>query len=153
MPSFDAGGGDTTPFGRNEYLRSTRGMLHESYTCAKSAVPARTIDGNAGQKVLQPGTVMARITAAGADQGKIGPYQVDATDGRQTAANIVGIEHTFLPWTLMERDVEVSVVYGAVVHQAWCIQYTDAATPVAVSDATVTAIKALPYFDNLIFEK
>lgn len=140
MSTFVKGGGVGTPFGRNEYLRSTKVFKTESYTVAAASVPARTIDGVAGQKILQPGTVMAKITS-GADAGKIGPYSTDTvgvTDGRSTPANIVGINDTFLPWQLIERDVEISVVYEATVVQAWCFEYTAAggAVPQALSNTT-----------------
>lgn len=137
MSTFVKGGSTTTPFGRNEYLRSTRGTKFESYTVAAASVPARTIDGNAGQKILQPGTVMAKITSGG-DSGKIGPFQEGATDGRQTIANVVGIVDTFLPWQLVERDVEVAVLNAGTVVQAWCFEYTTAggAVPQALGDTT-----------------
>lgn len=111
-----------TPFGVNEYLRSTQDVKKESYTFAKSGIPTETIDGTT-QAVLQPGTVVAKITSGG-DTGKIGVYDTTATDGRQTLTNIVGINDTFLPWQLLERDVEVAVTYEATVKQAWCFQYT-----------------------------
>lgn len=125
MPNFVMPEGDTTPFGRNEFLRSTQDVKTESYTFAASTVPAITIDGVGGQKILQPGTIVAKITGAGDDQGKIGPYDPGATDGRQTAANILGINLTFLPWQLMDRDVEVSVVYEASIVKAWCLFLED----------------------------
>lgn len=83
-----------TPFGRNVYLRSTRDVKTESYTVAAATVPNISIDG-VNQKVLQPGTVMARIVS-GASAGLIGPFQgggptnervqiaVDATGGTYT---------------------------------------------------------------------
>src|SRR5689334_19816835 len=74
MPSFAKGGTALTPFGSNEFLRSTRGKKVESYTVAAASVTAQTIDGVAGQKILQKGMVMAKITSGG-DAGKIGPYQ------------------------------------------------------------------------------
>lgn len=83
MPSFEKGGGTvTTPFGRNEFLRSTKGIKTESYTLAAATVPARTIDGNPNQKIMQPGTALAKITS-GPDAGKVGPFQ------RGTVANEV----------------------------------------------------------------
>lgn len=140
MSTFVKGGGAGTPFGRNEFLRSTNPKPQtESYTVAKSTVPAVTIDGSS-QKILQPGTVMAKITS-GADSGKIGPFQADATDGRQTLANIVGLELTFLPWQLLERDVEVSVVTNATAVQAWCFEYTNATTKVALTNTTADAMR------------
>lgn len=76
-PSLD------TPFGKNVYLRSTKGCKYESYTLAGATVPARTIDGVAGQKMLQPGTVLAKITS-GPDAGKVGPFQGTGTAELQT---------------------------------------------------------------------
>ena len=73
MSTFVKGGSVSTPFGRNEYLRSTQDVKVDSYTVAAGSVPARVIDGAPGQKILQPGTVMAKITT-GPDSGKIGPY-------------------------------------------------------------------------------
>jgi hypothetical protein len=139
MSTFVKPSGNLTPFGRNEFLRSVKELVTESYTVAKSVVPSVTIDGYA-QKILQPGTVMAKITSGG-DSGKIGPFQADATDGRQTLTNIVGLELTFLPWQLLERDVEVSVVKKAHCVQAWCFEYTTAATRIALSTATANAMR------------
>lgn len=243
MTSFVKGGGVQTPFGRNEYLRSTRNTRFESYTVAATTIPARTIDGNPNQKILQPGTVLAKITS-GAEAGKVGPFQRGtvanevqtinlgaatagtitigfdgettgaiaynataatvqtalealsnvnpgdivvtggplpgtvtltfggrylytnvpqvvvtptgltggavtvattteggaaaggATDGRQTAANIVGVNDTFLPWQLIERDVEVGVLQEGTPVQAWCFELDAAGTFVALSNAT-----------------
>lgn len=144
MTTFVAGGAANTPFGVNEFLRSTKDIKRESYMVAASTVLSRTIDGVAGQKILQRGVVLAKITS-GPDAGKVGPYSTDAavTDGRSTAANIVGINDTFLPWQLMERDVEVAAVYEASVVQAWCLMMTLAggAVPVAVDNATATAMQ------------
>lgn len=140
MSTFVKGGGTTTPFGRNEFLRSTNPKPQtESYTVAKSTVPTVVIDGT-NQKILQPGTVMAKITS-GADSGKIGPFNAAATDGRETLANIVGLELTFLPWQLLERDVEVSVVTNATAVQAWCFEYTDDATRIPLSNTTADAMR------------
>jgi hypothetical protein len=144
MPAFVKGGALRQPFGRNQYLRSTRGMKFNSFTIAASTVPAVTIDGFANQKILQPGTVLAKITS-GPEAGKVGPYSTDTagvTDGRQTAANIVGICDTFLPWQLMERDVEVAVLYDGTVVQGWCFEYTLAGgtAPQALSNTTATAM-------------
>lgn len=144
MSTFVKGGSTGTPFGKNEYLRSNRDVKFESYTVAAASVVARTIDGVAGQKILQPGTIMAKITSGG-DSGKIGPYTSDAgvTDGRSALANVVGINDTFLPWQLMERDVEVAVAYEATAVQAWCIEMSVGAPSVgvAVTNATATAMQ------------
>lgn len=108
-------------FGRNEYLRSTVGNRFESYTCARATVPADA-DGN---RVLQTGTVMAAITSGG-DTGKIGPYSLGATDGRQTAANIVGVSDSFLPYQLNDYDREVSVLKAGRVVSSACYYYAAA---------------------------
>lgn len=145
MSTFVKGGSTGTPFGKNEYLRSTRGAKFESYTLAASTVVSRTIDGVAGMKILQPGTVMAKITS-GPDIGKIGPYSSDSvgvTDGRASTANIVGLLDTFLPWQTMERDVEVAVLYEGVAVQGWCIEMSLAQPSVGVTllNATATAMQ------------
>lgn len=148
MSAFVKGGGTSTPFGRNEFLRSTKeGQFQtESYTVAAATVPARTIDGNANQKILQPGTVMAKITS-GDDAGKIGPFQAGATDGRADTANIVGLELTFLPWQLIERDVEVSVMYDCVAVQGWCIELDAAGNEIVLTNTTADAMRGTKGLD------
>jgi hypothetical protein len=149
MSTFVKGGSTTTPFGKREYLRSTRGTKFEHYTCAASTVPARTIDGAAGQKILQPGTVMAKITSGG-ESGKVGPYQVTTpTDGRQTLTNIVGLNDTFLPWQLIERDVEIAVLYTGVAVQGWCVELDAAGAEVALLNATADAMRSTKGLDIL----
>lgn len=140
MSTFIKGGGVTTPFGRNEFLRSTKRLETESYTLAAATVPDRTIDGVPGQKILQPGTVLAKITS-GENEGKVGPFQADVTDGRQTVGNIVGLNLTFLPWQLMERDVEVSSVTQCTAVQAWCIELNDDGEEVPLTDTTADAMR------------
>lgn len=114
-----------TPFGKNVFLRSTRGILTESYTCAKSTIPSVTIDGST-EYVLQPGTLLAKITS-GADNGKVGPYDNGASDGRQVEANVVGLCITFLPWQLADRDVEVAVAYACSASQSRCFEVASGA--------------------------
>lgn len=255
MASFTAGGSARTPFGKNEFLRSTQDVKYESYTVAASTVALETIDGVAGQKILQSGEVMAKITS-GDEAGKIGPFQSGsgaagavavnevqtvglgaatagtvvltydgsataaiafnataatvqaaletlpnlspgdvtvtggpfpgvvtvtfggalagtdvaqitgvgtgltggavavatttagapagvlvgaATDGRGDTANIVGINSTFLPWQLMERDVEVAVAYEASVVQGWCFERNVAGLRIALTNTTAAA--------------
>ena len=141
MPSFNAGGSTRTPFGRNEFLRSVRDVKTESYTCAASTVPSQTIDGVSGQKILQPGTVMAKITS-GAEAGKVGPFTLETAnaDGRKTAANIVGINDTFLPWQLAERDVEIAVVYEAAIVGSRLIELDATGAWAAASAGTLTTL-------------
>lgn len=250
MASFVKGPNYRTPFGRNVFLRSTQDIKTESYTLSAESVPTETIDGHADQKVIQPGTVLAKITS-GAEIDKVGPFQggdiptneeaeitVDATggtftvsfdgettsalafnvstadfeaaleglsnigpgdvsvtggpgddggttpytveftgnyagqdvpdlttddtnltggattavvvvtdggyqgagasDGRGNPDNIVGLCNTFLPWQLMERDVEVAAVVECRAVQAWCFELDAAGARVSLSDATAT---------------
>lgn len=146
MSTFVKGGGVSTPFGRNEYMRSTRNTRFESYTLAAATVPARTIDGNPNQKILQPGTALAKITSGG-DSGKVGPFQTGVTDGRQTVANLVGINDTFLPWQLMERDVEVGVLQHGTCVQAWCFELDAGGNFVALANATADALRSTKLLD------
>lgn len=252
MPGFNKGGTLRAPFGKNVYLRSTQGLNFESYTCSAAAVTSETIDNFTNQKVLQPGTVMAKITF-GSEIGKVGPFcnatgtnavqtltptgtisggtfnlvyaagttvalafnataatiqaaletifgvgnvtatggpisttpvvvtfagvqggkvqalptvtnnltgtapvitpttttpgVAGATDGRQTAANIVGLNDTFLPWQLVERDVEVAVAYRGVAVQAWCFEYDLNGLRAALSNGTAGAMFALKPLD------
>lgn len=255
MPSFDKGGAVRTPFGKNAYLRNTRGIRTESYTLAAATVTGTIVDGSL-QKILQPGTVLAKITS-GPDTGKVGPYQAAGTaevqtitpttvtagtftltvtnpvtgtsrttapiawnatqatvqaalealdnvapgdiqmggaatinagavtvtffgnyvgnpaqmtvdntgltgtlaittstagvagaaDGRQTATNIVGLCDTFLPWQLLERDVEVSAVYNATAVQAWCFEYNAAGAPITLTNTTADAMRGTKGLD------
>lgn len=146
MPGFVKGGSTSTPFGVNEFLRSTKVLQTESYMCAAASVPAKTIDGVTGQKILQPGTVMAKITSGG-ESGKVGPFQAGVTDGRQTVANIVGLNLTFLPWQLMERDVEISCVYDCVAVQAWCKELDAGGLEIALTNTTADAMRGTKGLD------
>lgn len=255
MASFTKNTALNTPFGRNEYLRSTVGCKFESYTLAKETVPFVTVDG-VSQRFVQRGMVMAKITS-GPDSGKIGPFQgsgtaevqtltesgtisggtytltysgqttaaiaynagpaviqaalealsnivpgdilvtspgsagVDtvvvsitfygnltgnvaqittnvgsltgstpgitaatgtagvagAADGRQTLANIVGILDTFLPWQLMEHDVEVACMYIGTAVQGWCLEMQADATIVALTNTTADAMRSTKGLD------
>lgn len=148
MPSYQQGGAARTPFGNNEYHRSTKAVKKESYTVAASTVPAITIDGVPGQKILYPGTAMAKITS-GPEAGKIGPVQAGVTDGRQTAGNIVGLNDTFLPWQLMEHDEQVSVAYDVAAVQGWCLEYDAAGLLIALTNTTADAMRGTKGLDIL----
>jgi hypothetical protein len=137
MPSFTKDPTPRTPFGKNEYLDSTRDVKTDSYTVAASTVPAVTIDGTA-TKVLQPGTVMAKITSGG-ESGKIGPRDAGATDGRQTTTNIVGAVDTFLPWQLNFHDETVAVTFEAAVIGNWLLEVASGAW-IAATGTTKSAL-------------
>lgn len=75
-----------------------------------------------------------------------------AVDGRQTTSNIVGINDTFLPWQLTERDVEIAVVYEATVVQAWCFEYNAAGVAIPLSNTTRDAMIALAATKNISYK-
>lgn len=260
MPAFVKGGDARTPFGKNVYLRSTRGTKFISYTVSAATVPAVTIDTFTGQKVLQPGTVMAKITST-AEAGKIGPFQrgtgvatneeqqfdlgaasagtftitfdgqttaalvynisnanllialnnlsnIDpgdvvlgggplpgtpvtitfagryagtnvpeitinsagltgatvtiatntqgsvvggATDGRGDPLNIVGINDTFLPWQLIERDVEVAVLYTGAAVQSWCLELESTGASIPLTNTTADKLRSTKTLDILFY--
>lgn len=135
--------GDKTPFGKNVYLRSEEGRTYESYTFDHTTMPSVDIDG-ATQYILQPGTVLAKITAS----GKVGVYDTGAGDGRELTANIVGINDTFLPWQLGERDVEVAALYQGVCVLSWCFQYT-AGVEATLTQGVADAIRGTTNLDVL----
>lgn len=91
-------------------------------------VPLMTVDNS---DLVGGGSVAVAETTAGVP---------GAADGRQTAANIVGINDTFLPWQLNERDVEVAVTYDASVVQAWCFERNAAGNRVPLTNTTRDAI-------------
>lgn len=251
MPGFTkTTGAVTSPFGVNEFLRSWQDVKTTPYTASAAATPALIRDGNPGQKILNAGSVMAKITS-GPEAGKIGPFQpagtaatqtitpsgtwtattgtfklsvagstnagdvinpvalvtaaalttllqampslaafvpvatggplntgaftitfgggdfdaavpnlvfsatnviggtspnaavaagttgvAGAADGRQTAANIVGLVLTSVPWQLYVRDKEVSIVYEASVVQGWCTERDVNGNEVVLSNTT-----------------
>lgn len=148
MPSFSKGGGQRTPFGSNEYLRSTQDVKKESYTFASATLPTETIDG-VEQKVLLPGEVLASITS-GADAGKVGVYSSDTvgvTDGRSDVANIVGLNDTWLPWQLMEHDNEIAATYECTAVQAWCFERDASGARVTMTNTTADAMRGVKGLD------
>lgn len=64
-----------------------------------------------------------------------------ATDGRQTAANLVGLCNTDLPWQLLDRDVEVAVVYECSAVQANCTELNAAGVRIALTNTTADAMR------------
>lgn len=139
-----------TPIAPTVFLRSTQDVKTTSYTCAAASVDAETIDGVTGQKILQKGELMCRITS-GADSGKVGPFRASATDGRQTIANAVGFNNTFLPWQLVERDVEIAVVYEATVYAAMVTERNGSGVRIALQSGTITSLIAVSALYHFLF--
>jgi hypothetical protein len=136
-----------TPFGHNVYKRSTSGMKFKSFTLARSTIPITVIDGTNTQ-TLQPGTAMASITS-GVDIGKIGPFQPGVTDGRQLTTGLVGLAETRLPWQLLDRDVEIAVLYTGVAVQAWCFELNAGGVAIALTNTVADAMRSTKTMDIL----
>jgi len=117
----------------------------ESYTCSAAATPSETID-TIVQKILQPGEVMAKITSTG-ESGKVGPFMAGVADGRQTLANVVGLNDTFLPWQLIEHDEQISVAYVGTAVQAWCFERDAGGARIVLSNTTAAGMFALKSLD------
>lgn len=132
MADFVKGGAPVTPFGENAWLRSTKGLRTTSYTVARATVPQQSIDGVGGQRPLQKGTVMAKITS-GPDTGKIGPFQAAGTAEVQTLTPTAVTAGT---WTL------------TIVNPVTGVSATTAPIAFNASAAVIqAAIEALPNVD------
>lgn len=143
MASFNPGPipANTTPFGRNQPLFSTKGIKPKSATVARNAIPVEVIDGQE-RRILQSGEVLARITEAGEDQTKLGPYQLGATDGRGSLDNLVGISATYAPWQLDNRDIDAGVYYDATMRQANCFIRDEDGKRIPLPDNVAAALVA-----------
>lgn len=84
-----------------------------------------------------PGITMATST----------PGTTGAVDGRGDTANIVGINDTFLPWQLLEHDVEVAAAYDAVAVQGWCYERDGSGARVVLSNTTADAMRGTKTLD------
>lgn len=136
MPYLDNGPNYVHPFGANSAMRSTHGYQVESYSASAADFPSTDIDG-APEKILWKGTILCKITS-GPEAGKVGPFQTDATDGREDIANAVGVSHSFRPWQLNRGDIEVGAVYHGTFYLDRCLKYDDAtsgAVPITQADA------------------
>lgn len=150
MPHFTKGNSaDGGRFGVKQILRSTHPGSYslEHYTVAASSVEASDVAGTP-LRLLQRGEVMAKITS-GPEAGKIGPFQADATDGRQTVDNIVGLNDTFLPYQLEDGDMQVAVYYRAVAVAAWCSERDADGELTELKQATIDALRGKVDLDVL----
>jgi hypothetical protein len=75
------------------------------------------------------------------------PGVAGALDGRQTLANLVGINDTFLPWQLMEHDEQVSSLYIGTVVQGWCLELDANGLWIALTNTTVDAMRSVKGMD------
>lgn len=97
----------------NEYLASMVGVQFDSATVNADSVS--TVDSD-NRKYLNKGVVLSRINTPAAASGMAGPYDPTATDGRQYAYNIAGVNDTFAD--LANGDVEVGVLIAGVVKES-----------------------------------
>lgn len=125
-----------------EYADSITATIAGGST-ANLAVTTITFANDSGANVPQATVSVtglnagATMTVATGTQGAPG-----ALDGRQTAANIVGICNTFLPWQTIHRDVEVAVIYEAAVVQANCIELNADGVEIALTNSTAAEMFA-----------
>lgn len=70
-----------------------------------------------------------------------------ALDGRQTLANLVGLNDTALPWQLLEGDREIAVAYIATAVQGWCFELNAAGARIALQNATADAMRSVKGMD------
>lgn len=95
--------------------------------------------GDAPTISVQTGSLTGSTPGAAITTGT--PGVAGAADGRQTAANLVGVLDTFLPWQLMEHDVEVAVCYEGTLVQGWCFEYNAAGLAIPLANATALAMR------------
>lgn len=105
----------------NEYLYSTVGNRFNTYTLSLSAVTVSVVSNSManlkddqGNYYMNKGWLLAKITS-GTQNGKVGPYDANATDGRQTSTNVVGFNDTFAD--LSDGDKDVGVLWGGTVNK------------------------------------
>jgi hypothetical protein len=96
-----------------DYLYSTEGTQFESFTIDADSVSTTDDDS---KKYLNKGVVLAKITSPVAASGLVGPYDPTASDGRQLAYSIVGINDTFAD--LSEGDVDAGVLVKGTVRES-----------------------------------
>jgi len=122
MTSFSKNDTARTPFGRNQFLRSTRGLGIESYTLSRATVPDQTID-TFTERFLQPGTVLARVTS-GNEAGKIGPFRAGAVINESVSLAVTATGGTF------------TLTYGGVATAALAFDSTAEQVRAALTDLT-----------------
>lgn len=150
MPHFTKGNSaDGARFGVKQILRSTHPGSYslEHYTIAASSVKPEDVSGTP-IPFLQRGEAIAKITS-GAEAGKVGPFQADATDGRGDVANLVGLADTFLPYQLMDGDMQIAVYYRAVAVAGWCTERNAAGARVPITQTTINALRGKVDLDVL----
>ncbi|WKW85472.1 capsid decoration protein [Rhodococcus phage Reynauld] len=145
MAHFNPGpGDDSIPFGKNEYRRSTVGLKYDTVQIFKDAVPEEP--GQPGEKILQSGEVLAKITS-GPGKDMWGPYQIDATDGRGDLANVDGVNDTFDAFKLRERNIEAASCYSGTLDQQKCFIRDATGARIELTDAVAEALVAKKHIE------
>lgn len=96
-----------------EYLKSKHKVL---FTCMVNSGTVAA-DGN-GDRILRPGTIMARITAPILCSGSCGPYDENATDGRAVP---IGILNDYI--NLRHGHVESAILMEGHVYELRIYRY------------------------------
>lgn len=135
MPLFNNTYAFTTPFGINEFLRSTQDVKTESYTLSCDTITRQTIDNQINQRILQPGLVMAKITS-GPNAGKVGPYY-NGSAGTSEAQLITGTTVTAGTYKVVGIQYDSSGDLATTAAIAWN------ANLAAIQSAVDTAITVL----------
>lgn len=110
---------------------------------------AFTFNGEVGADVATITWDIAAVTGSTPGLGVVTgtPGSAGATDGRQTAANIVGLNNTELPWQLLERDVDVAAVYECTAYQDRCTERNAAGARIALTNTTADACRGTKGLD------
>lgn len=151
MADFVSGRTDYAVHGKKNILRSAQPGSYTvvSKTVSSAQYPTETIDGFT-QKVLNEGEVLAVLTS-GPGAGKVVPFQLGASDGRQDVANLVGVTKDYFAAQLMDRDVEAGVLTRGQLVQAWCTIRAADGTRVALTDTVADALRGKKNLDILFY--
>lgn len=75
------------------------------------------------------------------------PGVAGALDGRQTLANVVGLNDTWLPWQLMEHDENIAVLYHGTAVQGWCFEMNAAGLLIALTNTQADGMRSVKGMD------
>lgn len=124
---------------KQEYLRSKEAIFL-TVTISSGVVNA---DAN-GDKILRPGTVLGKVTSPIPCSGSFGPYDPNATDGRQ---NPVAILHTWINVRFGHKPVAAVFEAHVLEPKIWWIDGAGTMQQGSVPAAVKTALRNNEYGD------